>query len=676
MRTRFLVYALLLLLFGGLVLFSCQPKVSEEKAQTSYASLIDTNNYIGKEACRQCHADKYETFIHTGMGMSFDSATAKKTSARFSKHEVIYDKDKNFYYYPHFENDHLYIKEFRLKGNDTVYVRNERITYIVGSGQHTNSHMINVNGYVYQAPATFYTQSGKWDLPPGFENGYNNRFSRLIEMECMSCHNAFPKMVLGSANKYESIPSGIDCERCHGPGSIHQQQKLAGLIVDVKQEIDYSIVNPAKLDIDRQMDVCQRCHVQGNAVLQPGKSFLDFKPGMHLSEVMNVFMPVYKGDEDAHIMASHAERLKLSKCITESMKIAERNNKSHPSIEPYKNAMTCITCHDPHVSVRSTDKEVFNNACRSCHYNVKGSLAVNPIIHSEECSESQDKRKAVSDNCVSCHMPKNGTIDIPHVTTTDHWIRKSIDKKKKESIREFVRLACINNPNVDRSTMAEAYLNYFEKFVSKTQFLDSAKKYLDDSNSKLIQENFADLIRWSFLKNDYRTLVGYVNAIGLNADSLKVMSYTNTDAWTAYRIGQAYVALNEAPVALVYFQKAVELAPYYADFRLKLADQQFDLSDFSAAEKNYRFVMKENPDNTKALVNYGYLALSWKKDVGLAESCYRQALQIDTDNLQALLNLAGSSLFKGDRKLAKSYFQKVLEIDPKNQEANKFISML
>ena len=104
------------------------------------------------------------------------------------------------------------------------------------------------------------------------------------------------------------------------------------------------------------------------------KSFLDFKPGMHLSEVMNIFMPVYKGDDDQHIMASHAERMKLSKCFTASLKIAEASNTKLKSKEPYKNAMTCVTCHDPHVSVKSTAGESFNNACKSCHSSVSGKI--------------------------------------------------------------------------------------------------------------------------------------------------------------------------------------------------------------------------------------------------------------------------------------------------------------
>lgn len=54
--------------------------------------------------------------------------------------------------------------EFRLAKGDTIHKRIESVAYIIGSGQHTNSHLININGYIYQAPITFYTQknNGTW----------------------------------------------------------------------------------------------------------------------------------------------------------------------------------------------------------------------------------------------------------------------------------------------------------------------------------------------------------------------------------------------------------------------------------------------------------------------------------------------------------------------------------
>ncbi len=678
MRIRYFAYALSLTFLSVFIFLSCNRQNVHEDILKEYASLADSTKYIGKEACRQCHSDKFETFIHTGMGMSFDTASKVKSAGKFSSHEIIKDPFRNFSYYPHWEGDDFYLTEFRLSGKDTVYLRKEKISYIVGSGQHTNSHMINVNGYIYQAPATFYTQSGKWDLPPGFENGFNNRFSRLIELECMSCHNAYPQMVLGSANKYINVPNGIDCERCHGPGGNHQSEMLAGRTIDVKKEIDFSIVNPAKLDISRQLDVCQRCHVQGNAVLKKDKSFFDFKPGMHLSEVMNIFMPLYKGDDDQHIMASHAERMKLSKCFTESLKIAEGDKSSKTTKEPYKNAMTCITCHNPHVSVRSTGNEIFNNACKSCHRSEHevSTVIKNPLVLENDCQADPKLRTLKSDNCVGCHMPKNGTIDIPHVTTTDHWIRKPVSKTDKDQIKEFVKLVCINNPEVDDKSKGVAYLSYYEKFVSNSAFLDSAKKYLGDNSRKEITENFNELIRWSFLKKDYSKLIDYVTEMGNATSILSRKSFSNDDAWTAYRIGQAYLETGDKSNADIFFNKATELAPLYPDFRLKLADLQFGTGQYEKAAGNYSYLISENPRNVSAYVNYGFLELSINKDDRKAEKLYDSALQLDPDNEQALLNKAGLMMYRNQAQRAKSYIQQVLKINPRNTQAQRLLKLL
>ena len=90
----------------------------------------------------------------------------------------------------------------------------------------------------------------------------------------MSCHNAFPHFNLGSENKFEKIPTGIDCERCHGPGGLHVANIQSGQLVDTSKFFDYSIVNPINLSIELQNELCSRCHVQGNSVLKYEKSLL------------------------------------------------------------------------------------------------------------------------------------------------------------------------------------------------------------------------------------------------------------------------------------------------------------------------------------------------------------------------------------------------------------------
>ncbi|MBA3706732.1 MAG: hypothetical protein H0W84_12775, partial [Bacteroidetes bacterium] len=251
---------------------------NKQPATNTYLNHSDTAYYVGMSQCKLCHQGIYNSFIETGMGKSFEHSSKQKSSAKFDEHAIIYDKYSDFYYHPYWDGDSMKMMEFRLKGKsarmdevicsggDTIFKRIENIDFIVGSGQHTNSHITNTNGYLHQMPMTFYTQKGEWHLPPGFENGFNTRFSRKIGLECMSCHNSFPAFVEGSENKFNALPEGISCERCHGPGSIHVQQRSTGSRIDTSKYIDYSIVNPGKLPIDIQFDVCQRCHLQGNTV--------------------------------------------------------------------------------------------------------------------------------------------------------------------------------------------------------------------------------------------------------------------------------------------------------------------------------------------------------------------------------------------------------------------------
>jgi tetratricopeptide (TPR) repeat protein len=571
------------------------------------------------------------------------------------------------WYYSHFEDSAMFMTEFRLKGRDTVYSRTEKVDYIIGSGQHTNSHMYNVNGYVFQMPMTFYAQKGEWDLPPGFENGFNSRFSRQIGLECMSCHNSLPGFAEGSENKFTEIPNGIGCERCHGPGSLHVQQKQAGNMVDTSKYIDYTIVNPGKLSPELQFDVCQRCHLQGNAVLKPGKSFFDFRPGMVLSDYITVFMPKYEGAEDEFIMASHAERLKMSPCFLQT----ETNRASAPAdaLRPYKNSMTCVTCHNPHVSVKETGDETFNAACTNCHHPATTRSKLT------QCRDTPEHRKAVGDNCVSCHMPRSGSIDIPHVTVHDHFIRKPSPHATAgiDSVKKFLGLYSVNEKNPPREVMAKAYLQQFEKFDHDPQLLDSAKKYLPDQSAAELRSNFSDLIHLHFLRGDHMSLKKTVERTGRKTvlDSLLThKTFDNADAWTAYRIGETYFHLGDVPTAEMFYKKSTDLAPFHPEFRSKyalvLATQQKNFE----ARTQYQQVVDQYPKYVPALNNLGYLWLM-ERDDKKAELYYRQALAADPDDEQALMNMAGLYFYREQPAQAKPFISRVLEINPKNTQAQR-----
>lgn len=633
---------------------------------SSYLNHDDSAKYVGMPTCKGCHQKIYNTFIETGMGKSFDVAGRKKSSADFTS-ATIHDKAGDFNYKAFLHNDSLYFKEYRTDKNDTIHSRTEQVNFIIGSGQHTNSHIQNVNGYLTQMPMTYYTQKKHWDLPPGFEKGFNTHFTRKIGLECMTCHNGFPDFVMGSENKYRSVPQGIDCERCHGPGSIHVNQRRSLPIVDTSKYIDYSIVNPSKLSVDLQFDICQRCHLQGNAVLKNEKSFYDFKPGKKLSDYISVFLPKYKNADEEFIMASHADRLKQSMCFIKSIQKAENKN----SLKPYKDAMTCITCHNPHVSVQQTNKNIFNEACTGCH--TAGGKSDLNCTDKKVVAEKLKKQKGTEltqVNCVGCHMPVSGATDIPHVSVHDHFIRKPLTRTQKEKIKTFLGLFSVNEKNPDRLTKAKAYINQYDKFEQNPAYLDSAEQLLKINPAINSHEQIKTLIQVYFTKHDFKQILFYVNELGEDKciKQLVKPSYDNSDAWTCYRIAEANYNTGNYPNAVKWFKQSIQLAPYNLDFRNKMGSAFAAINDTKAAISEFEFVLAENPKHVSAYTNLGFIKLQ-QGFPAEALRLYSIALKLDPDYEPLLLNLAGYFAFQKDKKQAIFFLKKILSKNPGNQKA-------
>ncbi len=634
MRTK-IIYALFVTL-AFLLMYCNRPAERTLTEQDKYLNLHDTVDYVGMQTCRSCHSNVYDTYIHTGMGQSFDYATKEKSAAQFDQHAIVYDPDSDFYYKPFWKDSTLFIKEFRLENGDTVHSRTERISYVIGSGQHTNSHLINENGYVYQAPITFYTQDGKWDMAPGFENGANSRFSRIIATECMTCHNHLPEHVAGSENKYKAVPRGIECERCHGPGELHVKEKMAGNIVDTSKYVDYTIVNPVNLPVELEVDICQRCHLQGTAVLNDDKTFFDFRPGMQLRDVMNVFLPRYTNAHDKFIMASQADRMRLSKCFTVGK-------------------VSCTACHNPHHSVETTAIETYNNTCIGCHQNAEQAI----------CTAPETERVAQENNCVNCHMPKSGSIDIPHVRITDHYIGKPIEEQEKNEIAEFIGLECLTKENPSPLDMSRGYIALYEKFVPERQMLDSAGFYLTQVTDKN-EAYFKTAIHYHFAKEQYNSIMGLADTKEPNSQK---------DAWTAYRIGEAYAKLGNVDRSLGFYQKAVDLHPYNLDFNNKLGTAYLQKQKITEAKAVFEFILNENKKQVPALNNLGYIYLLEGKGEQ-ANNYFEKALALDPDYELAMLNKVAYLVVKKEYKAVKKILNRVLKKNPDNAKARQMLEQL
>ena len=225
------------------------------------------------------------------------------------------------------------------------------------------------------------------------------------------------------------------------------------------------------------------------------------------------------------IMASHADRMMLSPCF---LKSGER--------------LTCITCHNPHAPVQSVD---YNAKCTSCH----ASLQHPPL--------SLGKGVAAT-NCVACHMPKSGTSDIPHVTVTDHYIRaRPKPATAANGLGKFIGLAAINNANPTPLSKATAYVQYYEKFDHQASFLDSARVYVQRITPK-------DALWFDVAVHIEFAATAYPRILALAAANAPFAQQAN--AWTAYRLAEAYTNANDFATARRQLQTAVALAPSNLEF--------------------------------------------------------------------------------------------------------------
>jgi len=338
----------------------------------------------------------------------------------------------------------------------------------------------------------------------------------------------------------------------------------------------------------------------------------------------------------------------------------------------YKNSetLTCITCHNPHKSIEVTGKAQYNNACKDCH-----------SPQTTECTAPKAERITVTDNCVSCHMPKSGSIDIPHVRITDHNISKASALRKKAALNlnvsetkittskseleQFLGLEILTKKKGSALEMALGYLSYYDKYRSDQVILDSIKFYLDKSSAPF-SETYKAEIHYLFSKQAYEAII-------LLAEKLPVVELN--DHWTLYRIGQSFLNESLPQKAAGYLSKASELMPYHLEYREKLGLAKMQTKDYQTAKEIFQFVLNENPRHALSACNLGFVYMLENKPEQ-AEALYEKAIDLDPDYEQALINKAAVRLMFKDNAEAKTLIDRVLKINPQNEQALQALTII
>jgi len=210
------------------------------------------SEYVGSSACADCHQEIYRDYSRTGMGRSTSLITPEflkswPTSASLS------DKNTGLHFDVYVRDAHMFQSEYQLDPNGKEIFRDTReLQWIIGAGQNGFGGLVRDGEYLFQAPLSFYSKAGRWELSPGYELA-NAGFTRPILPGCISCHSGRPN-ALPEGNGHFATPFfselAIGCENCHGPGLAHMLAHQIGL--ENEQVHDSSIVRPVTFECSSQ----------------------------------------------------------------------------------------------------------------------------------------------------------------------------------------------------------------------------------------------------------------------------------------------------------------------------------------------------------------------------------------------------------------------------------------
>ena len=353
------------------------------------------NGYVDSNACATCHREIAANYARTGMGRSFFKPASANTIEDYAGAPEYYHALSDSHYAMTIRNGQYFQRRWQLDGDgNQINVEESKIDYVMGSGNHARSYLHRTErGMLIELPLGWYPDhGGEWRMVPGSDTPHPQT-RRFISYKCMFCHNGYPNIPPANQEPGSDpvfvgeLPQGIDCQRCHGPGSEH-----------VRTSGQASMVNPAKLDRERRMEVCMQCHLETTsgripAVLQRfDRATFSYIPGQPLADFAISFDHAPGTGHDGKFEAvSSVYRLRQSRCFLESA-----------------GKLECRTCHDPHRIPRGSEAlREYSRACLGCH------TAPHPAGVS-----------ATATDCITCHMPKRRVDDAPHVIMTDHLIQR------------------------------------------------------------------------------------------------------------------------------------------------------------------------------------------------------------------------------------------------------------
>jgi predicted CXXCH cytochrome family protein len=566
--------------------------------------------YVDDHACASCHTDVARTYKRKGMARAFFRPRPETDIEDFSAPPFYHAASRQSFQIVR-DGERLVFRRWQTDEEARpVHVFETEVDWILGSGGHSRTYLYRApGGEMFQLPLAWYSQTRKWGMAPGYDRPDHDGVLRQVRRECLFCHDAYPEVPAGSDAHNAphlfpaSLPEGLGCQRCHGPGAEHVWLASGGMVP--APEIRAAIFNPGRLPPKRRDEVCLGCHFQPSVILPGlrrfGRGDFSFRAGEPLDGYLvqvDVEEDGRRPDERFEIN-HHAWRLRQSRCYLES-----------------GGGVGCLSCHDPHrVLPAERMKARVKGVCLGCHTQVAAGHAAH----------------AAKDDCASCHMPKRRTQDVVQVVMTDHRIQwgdqgpASPKRLAPLSERDPALTGVKILGGVQPGPLAEVYrasaavrsgggaeaVSYLERKLAEAKpaepepWFDLAQGQLrlgrfkdaEATLSGLLQRRPDDLLALEWLALA-RAAQGKIDeAIELTRRSLATGS-NRVEA--EYNLGRLLAAKGLNPEAEEHLRKAVSLRPNLAAGWFRLGEVQAAQGRKEEALASYRRALEIDPGHAGA----------------------------------------------------------------------------
>lgn len=653
------------------------------------------NSYVDSKVCAACHAKIAQTYALTGMARSFYRQAAAPRLEDFARGNPFFHQPSGAWYAMLQRDGAVYQRRWRIGyGGKEIDVQESRVDYVMGSGNHARTYLRRTaRGALMELPLAWYPENGgEWAMGPGHDRAYSLP-PRAIAYECMFCHNAYPKIPAGHDESGAeplyagTLPEGIDCQRCHGPGGNHvRAARTPGANAAA---VRAAIVNPSRLSATRQMEACMQCHLQTtsqplpHSLVRYGRGPFSYRPGEPLAGFAIFFdrAPAAKPKNDFEIVSS-AYRLRQSQCFLQSA-----------------GQLTCTTCHNPHDVPRGDQAAAhYNGVCGGCH-----ATALRQAVAAGRHTPAAD--------CIGCHMPKRRTQDVVHAVMTDHLIqrrppagdlrapiaeRQDIDGNayRGEVVPYYPVLEPRTGENAlyaavaqvsQQSNLAQglprlsaeiatqkparpefyielgqAFLTAGKRTSAVSAFEEAAKRKPD---SPAIAVNLADALTQSGQP---------ARALAMLGRALKATP-ENPLLW--YQLGIAQSAAEHDADAIAAFEKSIALDPDFTEAHNLLGAALAGGGDLDRGEKELLRALEISPDYPDALGNLGHL-LAARGALAEAAFYFARAVELKPADAEIRTNFAVTLGGLQRFEEAQRQIDAAVKADPKSSEAHNFRGVL